>query len=291
MPHAKILISTANLMKVVLSIAGSDNTGGAGIQADIKTCCALGVYAATAITGITAQNSKGVYGVEPVSLSLLEAQIDSIFEVMTPDAVKTGMLPSPEIIEMVASKLKQYNVDNIVVDPVMVATNGGHLVKPGKETLEAFKRYLMPLATLITPNLIEASELAGEDISTMDPRKACELLRTETGAKNVLLKGGHSVNKDMAVDYLLEGETLHTFSFPRIDTENTHGTGCTLSSAIACNLALGYSLKTAMARSRSYVQYAIETAKDLHVMRGPGPLNFFLNDNPELTPNEKNFFQ
>lgn len=261
---------------IVLSIAGSDNTGGAGIQADIKTCCAYKVYAATVITGVTAQNSRKVFGVEPVSLSMISQQIDSIFEVMRPDAVKTGMLPSPEIIRLVGEKLRQYDVRNIVVDPVMVATNGGELVKTGNQTIEAFVEHLLPIADIVTPNISEASEFFGKNVRNMDAEAVCRRLKEITGAKSVLLKGGHS-SADAASDYLFDGTSLTEFSSQRIVTDNTHGTGCTLSSAIACSLAMGKDIKEAVAEAKEFISEAIASASNLKIMEGPGPLDFFVN--------------
>lgn len=258
---------------VVLSIAGSDNTGGAGIQADIKTCCALNVFGATVITGVTAQNPHGVYGVEPVSLELLRLQIDSIFEVMTPDAVKTGMLPSPEIIEVVAEKMKQYNVRNLVVDPVMVATNGGALVKPGADTIHAFESSLLPLATVVTPNLSEASAFLRKDVNTLSVEDACRELLEKMGTRSVLLKGGHAAG-DEAADFLYDGNSLHKFSVKKIDSPNTHGTGCTFSSAIACGLAKGQDLISAIDNAKKFLSKAIEGGKNLNIMVAPGPLDF-----------------
>lgn len=259
---------------IVLSIAGSDNTGGAGIQADIKTCCAQGVYAATVITGVTAQNSKGVYGVEPVSLNMLRMQIDSIFEVMRPEAIKTGMLPSPEIISLVAEKIREYELHNVVVDPVMVATSGGTLVKPGEDTMREFKRSLLPLATVVTPNLSEASAFAMEDISDMEPYRACEKLMNIFLSRSVLLKGGHSSEK-YSIDYFYDGKHIKEFKEKRIDTQNTHGTGCTLSTAIACGLAKGLDTEKAIREAKKFVTKAIKGGSKLEMMSGPGPLDFF----------------
>lgn len=260
---------------IVLSIAGSDNTGGAGIQADIKTCCRFSVYAATVISGVTAQNSNAVYAVEPVSEKVLLEQIDSIFEVMRPDAIKTGMLPSPVIIELVASRLRKYDVVNFVADPVMVATNGGALVSPGSETVDAFRKHLLPLATLVTPNIPEASAFLGRDIASDDPGQVCrELLEIcNTGA--VLLKGGHS-GDNIASDILYDGKFFRTFSDEKIDTPNTHGTGCSLSAAIACGLAKGLKIDDAVAEGKRFVSNAIKGAADLCIMHGPGPLDFFV---------------
>ncbi len=261
--------------KIVLSIAGSDNTGGAGIQADLKTCCTFGIYGATVITGVTAQNSRKVFGVEPVSLSMLDDQIDAIFEVMRPDAIKTGMLPSPQIIKRVAEKLREHNVHDIVVDPVMIATNGGTLVASGKETINAFIDYLLPLATVMTPNISEASEFLNTDPSVMDPETACQMLLDKTGSRAVLLKGGHS-SGDFATDYLFDRKTFTSFKSQKTDTPNTHGTGCTLSSAIACGLACGKNLAEAVSDAKDFIVRAISSAADLKVMNGPGPLDFFV---------------
>ncbi len=260
---------------IVLSIAGSDNTGGAGIQADLKTCCAFGVYGATVITGVTAQNSRKVFGVETVSIPMLRDQIDSIFEVMHPDAVKTGMLPSPEIIETVAIKLKEYGVKNIVVDPVMVATNGGSLINSYNETIEAFIKFLLPLATIVTPNMKEASEFLNINAAELDPETACIKLLKLFKSKSVLLKGGH-FNSNEAADFLYDSESLNVFSTPRIDTANTHGTGCTLSSAIACGLAKKESLFSAVDNAKKFISKAISSASELKIMEGAGPLDFFV---------------
>lgn len=262
---------------IVLSIAGSDNTGGAGIQADIKTCCAFRTYAATVIAGVTAQNCYGVYGVEPVSMAMLDAQIDAIFQVMTPNTVKTGMLPSPEIIRRVAEKMQEFGVRNLVIDPVMVATNGGHLVAPGEDTIKAFRESLMPISTLITPNITEASAILGKDVKDADPLQTCREILDATHAKAVLLKGGHSDDPEIAVDYLYDGETLTPFASKRIETENTHGTGCTLSSAIACGLAKELTLKEAVGEAKTFISKAIESAKDLKISKGPGMLDFFVS--------------
>lgn len=259
---------------IVLSIAGSDNTGGAGIQADLKTCCRFGVYAATVITGVTSQNSKAVFGVETVSDKMLRSQIDAIYEVMKPDAVKTGMLPSPSVISTVAEKLKEYDVCNIVVDPVMVATNGGSLVAPGEDTVEEFRRSLLPLATVFTPNIPEASRFLGRDIADENPEEVCRSLLATTGSKAVLLKGGHSYSGN-ASDFLFDGSKLTVFESERFATRNTHGTGCTLSSAIACGLAAGQPLDEAVRNAKRFVTDAIIGAMDLEITVGPGPLDFF----------------
>ncbi|MCM1440511.1 MAG: bifunctional hydroxymethylpyrimidine kinase/phosphomethylpyrimidine kinase [Roseburia sp.] len=256
---------------VVLSIAGSDNSGGAGIQADIKTCCALCVYAATTITAVTSQNSNHVYAVDVCSLNIIESQIDSIMETIRPDAVKIGMLPTPEIIRMIAGKLKYYKLNNIVVDPVMVATNGDSLIKGGSKTIDAIIDYLFPLATIVTPNIPEAETLIGS--ASLNIKDTCEKLVKDCNMSAVLLKGGHCED-EKATDLLFDGKEFTTFSQPRIKSINTHGTGCTLSSAIACGLAKKQTLKQAVANAKDFIFNAIRYAEDINVTKGPGPLNF-----------------
>ncbi len=258
---------------VVLSIAGSDNSGGAGIQADIKTCCALGVYAATAITAVVSENTRHVYDMEVMTKKLVASQIDSILEFIRPDAVKIGMLPTPEIIKTVSDKLKEYNLRNIVVDPVMVATNGDALVDGSDRTVEAFKEYLFPISTLITPNIPEAARLLGITPDQIDLERDVIRLVDDFKLNAALLKGGHSED-DMAMDYLRSGSSTEIFKSKRINSINTHGTGCTLSSAIACGLAKNLSLQQAVTEAKEFVYHAIEQAEGLNIAEGPGPLNF-----------------
>lgn len=267
-------INKTGKQPVVLSIAGSDNTGGAGIQADIKTCCALSVYAATVITAVTSQNSNHVYAVEVCSPSIIESQIDSIMETIKPDAVKIGMLPNPEIIKLIADKIKYYNLNNVVVDPVMVATNGDSLIKGGSKTIEAFINYLFPLATIVTPNIPEAETLIGS--ASLNIKDTCEIILKECNISAVLLKGGHSI-EEKAIDILFDGKEFTTFSQPRINSLNTHGTGCTLSSAIACGLAKNLPLKQAVSDAKDFVFNAIKYSENINVTDGPGPLNFLWN--------------
>lgn len=269
-------VKTSSGMKklpIVLTIAGSDNSGGAGIQADIKTCSAFKIYAASVITGITAQNSKHVYGIEPVSMKMLEMQIDSIFEVMAPDAIKIGMLPTSDCISLVSEKLRKYNPKHIVVDPVMVATNGDSLIK-GDGVLKEMKRSLLPLATLVTPNKKEATALLGEPVDRLSPEVASINLKDICCSGAILLKGG-DFNGEESIDYLYDGKNLKSFSSKRIDTPNTHGTGCTLSSAIACELAKGNSLVKAVQIAKDYITNAIKKGKEYNIMEGRGPLYFF----------------
>jgi len=258
-------------MIVALTIAGSDSGGGAGIQADLKTFHQLGVFGTSAITAVTAQNTLGVAAWEPVSTELVRKQIEAVATDLLPRATKSGMLATGEIISAVAEEIRRFNLQNYVLDPVMVATSGDLLIE--RDAVSAIVSDLIPLATLITPNADEATVLTDIRIdSPGDMRRAAEKL-VEMGARSVLLKGGHVRTKSGAVvDLLFDGE-FSEFSHPRIDTTSTHGTGCTLSAAIAANLALGSSLHDAVARSIDFVHDAIATAPKLG--SGHGPLNHF----------------
>ena len=254
-------------MKVVLSIAGSDSSGGAGIQADLKTMTSLGVYGMTAITALTAQNTMGVYAVAETSPDMLEAQIDSCLTDIEADSVKIGMLPSAEQVLVVARKLKEYNCRNVVVDPVMVATSGSVLMKDS--TKDIMTKHLFPIAGVITPNIPEAQVLWGKSINNSeDMENACIDIGVKYGC-SVLVKGGHSVAD--ANDVLFDDGVITWFDGKRIDNSNTHGTGCTLSSAIASNLALGYNLKDSISIAKDYLENAISA--DLDLGHGHGPLN------------------
>jgi len=255
-------------MNTALTIAGSDSSGGAGIQADIKTMTAHGVYAMSAITALTAQNTMGVAGIMEVTPDFLEKQIDCIFTDIYPDAVKTGMVSSAALIEVIAEKLKFYDAKNIVVDPVMVATSGARLIS--KEAIVTLKAELLPIATLITPNIPEAEVLSGVKIQTeSDMEKAAQIICDTYGCA-VLLKGGHQLND--ANDLLYQrGEAPIWFRGKRIDNPNTHGTGCTLSSAIASNLAKGHDLKTSVENAKNYISGALGAMLDLG--KGSGPMN------------------
>ena len=255
----------------VLSIAGSDSGGGAGIQADLKTFSALGCYGMTAITALTAQNTLGVSGIHGVPPAFLKAQIQAVVEDIGVDAVKLGMLHAPEVVEVVAWAIDRYKLPNVVLDPVMVATSGDRLI--AAETVEVLVRELFPRAALVTPNLDEAALLIGHAIDGVDALDdaAGELLAL--GAHAVLLKGGHLAGKDV-VDLLAEenGERLR-LSSERIASRNLHGTGCTLSSAIAAHLALGFGLADAVQRARGYVVAAMAAGADVKIGAGHGPLN------------------
>ena len=253
-------------MNTALTIAGSDSSGGAGIQADLKTMTANGVYGMSAITALTAQNTTGVTGIMEVTPEFLEAQLDAVFSDIFPDAVKTGMVSSSELIRVIADRLKKYDAKNIVVDPVMVATSGAKLISD--DAIETLKEFLLPLATVITPNIPEAEVLSGMTIKTEDEMiKAAELIFNRFGCA-VLCKGGHQIND--ANDLLFTSNGPVWFKGKRIDNPNTHGTGCTLSSAIASNLAKGRSLEDAVKEAKDYISGALAAMLDLG--KGSGPL-------------------
>lgn len=254
-------------MRTALTIAGSDSSGGAGIQADIKTMSMNGVYAMSAITALTAQNTTGVTGIMEVSPKFLGEQLDAVFTDIRPDAVKIGMVSSGELINKIAEKLVEYKASNIVVDPVMVATSGAKLISD--EAIGVLKSALLPLATVITPNIPETEVLADMAVkSAEDMLKAAEKISREYGCA-VLCKGGHSLND--ANDLLYFGGKMRWFKGKRIDNPNTHGTGCTLSSAIASNLAKGFDLEDSIARAKDYISGALSAMLDLG--HGSGPMN------------------
>lgn len=254
-------------MKTALTIAGSDSSGGAGIQADIKTMSANGVFAMSAITALTAQNTTGVTGIMDVTPEFLEQQLDAVFTDIYPDAVKIGMVSQKELIETIVKKLKQYDAKNIVVDPVMVATSGAKLISD--EAIETFKEKLIPIADLITPNIPEAEVLGEIEIKTAeDMEKAAKDIGQRFNCA-VLLKGGHNLND--ANDLLYADGKSYWFKGRRIDNPNTHGTGCTFSSAIASNLAKGMTMDKAVETAKKYISLALEAMLDLG--KGSGPMN------------------
>ena len=255
-------------MYTALTIAGSDSSGGAGIQADIKTMTANGVYAMSAITALTAQNTTGVTSIMEATPQFLAEELDCIFTDIYPDAIKTGMVSSSELIEVIADKLTGYQAKNIVVDPVMVATSGARLIS--EDAISTLKSKLLPLAKVITPNIPEAEVLSEMLIkSEADMEKAAEIICNRLGC-SVLLKGGHQLND--ANDLLWQkNEQATWFMGKRIDNPNTHGTGCTLSSAIASNLAKGYDLKTSVKYAKNYISGAL--AAGLNLGKGSGPMN------------------
>ena len=254
-------------MKTALTIAGSDSSGGAGIQADIKTMTANGVFAMSAVTALTAQNTTGVTAVLESTPEFLAQQLDSIFTDIVPDSVKIGMVSSSALIAIIAEKLIQYQAKHIVLDPVMVATSGARLISP--EAITALKEKLIPLAEVITPNIPEAEELTGIKIQSIaDMEQAAEKIFSAYGCA-VLLKGGHSLND--ANDLLISKDGANWFEGKRIQNPNTHGTGCTLSSAIASNLAKGFSLPEAVERAKLYISGALGAM--LNLGKGSGPMN------------------
>jgi len=257
-------------MKQVLTIAGSDSGGGAGIQADIKAMSANGVFAMSAITTITAQNTEEVTDVFELPLSIIAAQIDAVFDDFDVAAVKTGMLSSAEIVKVVAKLLKPQNVTNLVVDPVMIAKSGHRLLKP--DAVEALMHELIPLALVVTPNIHEAQQLSGIEIKTLnDARKAAKIIH-RLGCRHVLIKGGHLL-EDRATDLLYDGRFFELFKSEFIDTPHTHGTGCTFASAIAAHLALGKPLPQAVTAAKAYLTEAIRHG--LAIGHGKGPTNHF----------------
>ena len=263
-------MATSRPVPKAMTIAGSDSGGGAGIQADLKTFAALGVFGTSAITAITAQNTTGVKDVLELPTSLIESQIDAIVSDIGADAVKTGMLSSYEIVTTVAERVAHYGFANLVIDPVMVATTGNRLLREDAE--EALRNVLVPMATVVTPNSREASVLTGSEVATVDDLKsAARFLVHEAGAKNAVVKGGHLDGP--ATDVLYDGSEFWTFTSERIDTTSTHGTGCTLASAIAAGLAKGLDVPESVQVAKDYVTAAIR--KSYPVGRGYGPVNHF----------------
>lgn len=253
-------------MKTCLTIAGSDSSGGAGIQADLKTMTVNGVYAMSVITALTAQNTQGVTGILDVSPEFITEQMDAVFNDIYPDAIKIGMVSSPEIVEAIAASLEKYQAKNIVLDPVMVATSGAKLLK--EEAMDSLINRLIPLADVITPNIPEGEILAGMEITNEDEMiKAAEKIGKKYDCA-VLLKGGHRVND--ANDLLYKDGKFKWFRSERIDNPNTHGTGCTLSSAIGANLAKDYDIDQAIEKAKDYLTGALRAGLDLG--KGSGPL-------------------
>ncbi|SEU09945.1 hydroxymethylpyrimidine/phosphomethylpyrimidine kinase [Salinibacillus kushneri] len=251
-----------------LTIAGSDSGGGAGIQADLKTFQELGVYGMSALTAVTAQNTLGVQGVYPIPLQGLKEQIDAIGHDLGTDTVKTGMLHSSEVIEAVSDKIRTYHFQNLVVDPVMVAKGGAKLLQD--EAVEALISKLIPLATVITPNIPEAEMITQRKINTLEDKKEAAKQLIDIGAQSVVMKGGHEETNDV-VDLFFDGYAFLELTSPRIQTRHTHGTGCTFSSAIAAELAKGKSLTEAVKNGKAFIRAAIE--HPLGIGAGHGPTN------------------
>ena len=256
-------------MKTALTIAGSDSGGGAGIQADLKTFAAFKVFGLSAITAITAQNTTGVFAVQEVKPEIIAAQIDCLFEDMEINSVKIGMVSDTEIIKTIADSLKRYNACNIVLDPVMISKSGYKLLKP--EAIEALIKNLFPLAEVLTPNLVEAEEITGQKINNPDDMQTAAEKIHDMGVKTVVIKGGHLPDKP--VDVFYDGSSFLRLQGEFINTKNTHGTGCTFSSAIAACLALGQALPEAFMTAKEYITGAI--INSLNIGKGVGPTHHF----------------
>jgi len=259
-------------MKIVLTIAGSDSGGGAGIQADLKTFFALGVYGMSVLTSITAQNTLGVQGIHDLPPDFVGLQIDSVMQDIGADAVKIGMLSNAPIIKTVSKKIKKYQVKNLVIDPVMVAKGGDRLLRI--DAVKELKGNLIHLAMVVTPNLGEAEVLSGLRIRNIEDMKEAAREIHKLGAKNVLIKGGHLLSAE-AIDVLYNGKSFKEFKAERIDTKNTHGTGCTFSSAIAAGLAQGKEVEEAINTAKRYTTLAIQNS--LEIGHGHGPLNHLVH--------------
>jgi hydroxymethylpyrimidine/phosphomethylpyrimidine kinase len=258
---------------IALTIAGSDSSGGAGIQADLKTFAAFGVYGASVITALTAQNTKGVTGIHQVPADFVTAQIDAVFGDLDVKAVKIGMVSQRAVIEAIVAGLKRWSPRHVVLDPVMVATSGDRLLAP--DAIEALRLRLIPRAVLITPNLPEAAALLDEQIASSESRIESQGKRLlAMGASAVLIKGGHGKGAE-SIDYLIREAGVVALAAPRIATKNTHGTGCSLSSAIAAGLAKGDDLETAVRNAKAWVTAAIAAADRLSVGDGHGPIHHF----------------
>jgi hydroxymethylpyrimidine/phosphomethylpyrimidine kinase len=258
-------------MKRALTIAGSDSGGGAGIQADLKTFAALGVYGTSAITALTAQNTVGVLGVLPVAPEFVALQIDAVVRDIGADAVKTGMLANQKIIETVAAKITEHGLGPVVVDPVMMAKSGDPLLEP--EARDALIEKLLPLALVVTPNLPEAEVLCGFSIADLEGmRKAAGIIHSR-GPECVVVKGGHLLGTDFSTDLYFDGKRFEELTEARIDTRNTHGTGCTFASAIAARLALGDPTVDAVRAAKRYVTRILAASATLSIGRGHGPMN------------------
>ncbi|MCP3465066.1 bifunctional hydroxymethylpyrimidine kinase/phosphomethylpyrimidine kinase [Bradyrhizobium sp. CCGUVB23] len=256
-----------------LTIAGSDSSGGAGIQADLKTFAALGVYGASAITALTAQNTKGVTSIHAVPVAFVTAQIDAVFSDLDVRAVKIGMVAQAVSIDAIASSLTRWSPRHVVLDPVMVATSGDRLL--AAEAVEALRKRLIPLASLITPNLPEAAALLDEKVAESEAGIESQGRRLlALGARAVLIKGGHGTGAE-SIDYLVSADGLIALAAPRVSTKNTHGTGCSLSSAVAAGLAKGEDLATAVRNAKAWISAAIAAADRFSVGHGHGPIHHF----------------
>ena len=256
-------------MKNILTIAGSDSCGGAGIQADIKTFSAHGLYGMSVITAVTAQNTQGVFAVQDIDKEIIAKQIQAIYEDIEVAAVKIGMVSQIDTIKVIGKELAKFKAKNIILDPVMISKSGFDLLR--KESKEILIKELMPIADIVTPNIHEAQAITGLKIENTKDMEKAAIEIYKMGPKNVLIKGGHL--EEDAIDVLFDGEKIELFKGRRINTKNTHGTGCTLSSAIAANIALGYGVKESVRKAKEYINIAIEHS--LEIGKGVGPTNHF----------------
>jgi hydroxymethylpyrimidine/phosphomethylpyrimidine kinase len=262
-----------SMTAIAVTIAGSDSGGGAGIQADLKTFSALKVYGASVITALTAQNTQGVQGIHGVPAEFVAAQMDSVFSDLKVDAVKIGMLSQPDVIETIAAGIERHGISHVVLDPVMVAASGDRLLS--EDAIDALRSVLVPHAAIVTPNLPEAAALLGEAVAQDEEAMLDQGKRIlAMGPSAVLIKGGHGSGAE-SVDLLIESTNVHRFPAPRIATKNTHGTGCTLSSAIAAKLAQGLTLHPAVDAAKAYISAAIAAGRDLDIGQGHGPVHHF----------------
>lgn len=258
-------------MKKLLTIAGSDSCGGAGIQADLKTFSAHGVFGMSVITAVTAQNSQGVFAVEDISPYIIQKQIEVIFDDISVDGIKIGMVSKIETIKIIVETLGKYKPENLVIDPVMISKSGFDLLK--SEAKEALIKHLLPMSTVVTPNLPEAEVITGFEIKTIEDMEKASKIIHKMGPKYVLVKGGHLEGE--AVDILFDGTNFTYYKSSRINTKNTHGTGCTLSSAIASNLGKGLTINKAIKEAKNYITTAIK--KSFPIGKGVGPVHHFHN--------------
>lgn len=260
-------------MKTILTIAGSDSGGGAGIQADLKTFAAFGVYGTSAITAVTAQNTQTVLKIIELPANFVVDQIDAVMNDIKPMVWKTGMLANTEIIDVVAERIRYYKIKSLIVDPVMISKSGKYLL--ANDAHRSLIKKLLPLALVITPNIDEAQTITGEIIKTINDMKKAAVLIHKMGAKNVIVKGGHLEETTMAIDILYDGKNIIEIESKRIRTKNIHGTGCTYASAIAAGIAKGNTVITAVRNAKKYVTLTIRKASYLRVGHGFGPLNHF----------------
>ena len=267
----------------VLTIAGFDGSGGAGIQADIKTISAIGCYATSVLTALPVQNTQGVRNIFPIPIEAVAEQLEAVMEDILPDAIKIGMVHTPELVETIVKTLEQYPAIPVVFDPVMVATSGHRLIQ--EQTIDVIIKRLLPLSSLVTPNMDEAAILAKRPVENLEDMEPAGRIIKDLGCKNVLLKGGHQKTARITSLFIDENKFFHSFSFDKIETNNTHGSGCTLSSAIASYIARGESLLEAVSLGQTYVFNAIQQGADTLTGKGNGPLNHFFNPQ-KLSKNE-----